>query len=48
MAAYFAMRIIDEKLKYTEVVAKYPQFKEQIDLILAIKANYKLKKGVNQ
>lgn len=46
MAAYFAMRIIDEKLKYTEVVAKYPQFKEQIDLILAI--NYKLKKGVNQ
>lgn len=38
MAAYFAMRIMDGKLEYTEVVTKYPQFKEEIDLILATKA----------
>ncbi|MGM0971696.1 MAG: hypothetical protein ACQEW2_02430 [Bacillota bacterium] len=34
MAAYFAMRIEDGKLDYTAVVTKYPQFKEDIDLIL--------------
>lgn len=34
MEAYFAMRIQQGKLKYEEVVAKYPQYKEGIDKIL--------------
>lgn len=34
MAAYFAMRIMDGKLDYTAVVAKYPKFKDDIDFIL--------------
>ena len=34
MAAYFAMRIMDGKLDYKAVVTKYPQFKEDIELIL--------------
>ena len=34
MAAYLAMRIEEGKLHYSAVVAKYPQFKEDIDLIL--------------
>lgn len=34
MAAYFAMRLEMGKLNYNTVVAKYPQFKEGIDLIL--------------
>ena len=34
MAAYFANQIIKRKLNYTQVVNKYPQFKEDIDLIL--------------
>lgn len=34
MAAYFAMRIMNKKLDYTAVVAKYPQYKEDIDMIL--------------
>lgn len=34
MAAYFAMRIMDGKLDYKAVVAKYPKFKEDIDFIL--------------
>ena len=34
MAAYFTMVIIDGKLKYSEVVAKYPQFKDDIAFLL--------------
>lgn len=34
MAAYFAMRISGGYLKYEDVIAKYPQFKEGIDKLL--------------
>ena len=34
MAAYFAMRLEAGKLNYNVVVAKYPQFQDDIDLIL--------------
>lgn len=34
MAAYLAMRIEQGKLDYSAVVAKYPQFKDDIDTIL--------------
>lgn len=34
MAAYLAMRIEAGKLDYAAVVAKYPQFKADIDEIL--------------
>lgn len=35
MAGYLASRIEKGKLNYNAVVAKYPEFKEDIDLILA-------------
>lgn len=34
MAAYLARQIRDGKLDYDEVVAKYPQYKADIDRIL--------------
>ena len=34
MAAYFAMRLEKGKLNYNAVIDKYPQFQEDIDLIL--------------
>ena len=34
MAAYFAMRLEKGKLNYNVVIDKYPQFQEDIDLIL--------------
>ena len=34
MAAYFAMRLENGKLNYNVVIDKYPQFQEDIDLIL--------------
>lgn len=34
MGAYFAMRLEKGKLNYNVVIAKYPQFQEDIDLIL--------------
>lgn len=34
MAAYLAMRIEQGKLNYSAVIAKYPQFKNDIDTIL--------------
>lgn len=34
MAAYFALRLEKGKMNYNTVVAKYPQYKEDIDLIL--------------
>lgn len=34
MAKYLAMRINGGHLDYDEVVAKYPQFKDEIDRIL--------------
>lgn len=34
MAAYFAMRIEKGKLNYSDVVGRYPQYKDDIDLIL--------------
>lgn len=36
MAKYLAMRIKAGKLDYDEVVAKYPEFKDEIDRILGI------------
>lgn len=35
MAKYFAMRIEKGKLNYTDVVQKYPEYKDSIDQILA-------------
>ena len=35
MARYLAQRIKEGKLDYDEVIKKYPQFKEEIDRILA-------------
>lgn len=34
MAKYLALRIKAGKLDYDEVIAKYPQYKEEIDRIL--------------
>lgn len=34
MGAYFASRILKRALKYSEVIEKYPEFKEDIDFIL--------------
>lgn len=34
MGAYFASRIMKKALKYEDVIRKYPEFKEDIDLIL--------------
>ena len=34
MAAYFAMRLEKGKLNYNTVVAKYPEYQEDINLIL--------------
>ena len=34
MAKYLAQRIFQGKLNYDEVVAKYPQFKDDIDRYL--------------
>ena len=34
MGAYFAMRLEKGKLNYNTVIQKYPQFKEDSDLIL--------------
>ena len=34
MAGYLAMRIETGKLDYTAVIARYPQFKADIDTIL--------------
>lgn len=34
MAAYLAKRIKEGKLDYDEVIAKYPQYKAEIDRIL--------------
>lgn len=34
MAPYLALQIIKGKLKYELVVAKYPQYKDEIDQIL--------------
>lgn len=36
MAKYLAMRIKAGKLDYDEVIAKYPEFKADIDAILGI------------
>jgi len=33
-ANYLAMRIMEGKLQYSAVVAKFPQYKDQIDAIL--------------
>ena len=35
MAKYLAMRIKQGKLDYDEVIAKYPELKEEIDKYLA-------------
>ena len=36
MAKYLAMRIKAGKLDYDEVIVKYPEFKDEIDAILAV------------
>lgn len=35
MAAYFAIRLEKGKLNYNTVIAKYPDCKEDLDMILA-------------
>lgn len=35
MARYLAMRIKAGKLSYDDVIAKYPQYKDEIDRLLA-------------
>lgn len=34
MERYLAMRIKEGKLEYTEVILKFPQYKEKIDFLL--------------
>ena len=34
MAAYFALRIMKRKVKYSKVISVYPEYKEDIDAIL--------------
>ena len=34
MAAYLAMQILKDKLNYTQVIAKFPKYEEDIDMIL--------------
>lgn len=36
MAAYLAKRIMKGKLNYNVVIAGYPEYKSEIDLILAV------------
>ena len=36
MVKYFIMRLEDGKINYNIVVEKYPQYKDEIDLILSI------------
>lgn len=36
MARYLYIRIEDGALKYEDVVAKFPQYKEEIDLYMSI------------
>lgn len=36
MARYLYIRIKDGALKYEDVVAKFPQYKEEIDLYMSI------------
>lgn len=46
MAIYLGIRIIQQKLKYKDVVAKWPQFKEGIDAYLEEKGWHINKKGI--
>lgn len=34
MAAYLAMQILKKKLNYEQVIAKFPNYEEDIDMIL--------------
>lgn len=34
MAAYFALRIMKNKLKYSKIISVYPEYKDDIDAIL--------------
>ena len=36
MATYLAMQILKKKLKYEQVMPKFPEYKEDIDTILAL------------
>ena len=36
MVKYFVMRLEDGKINYNRVVEKYPQCKDEIDLILSV------------
>lgn len=35
MVKYFIMRLEDGKINYNRVLVKYPQYKDEIDLILS-------------
>jgi len=35
MVKYFIMRLEDGKINYNRVLGKYPQYKDEIDLILS-------------
>jgi hypothetical protein len=34
MAAYFALRIMKRKIKYSKIISAFPEYKEDIDAIL--------------
>lgn len=42
MVLYMTMRIIDGKMDYKVVVTKFPQYKEEIDLILIAEGRHDL------
>lgn len=39
MVDYLVMRILEHKLKYEDVIAKYPQYKDEIDAKLGRSQN---------
>lgn len=45
MAAYFASRILKGYLKYSSVIKRYPQYKDDIDFILQCEGREDLIEG---
>ena len=44
MATYLAMQILKEKLRYEQVIPKFPEYKEDIDMILVLEGREDLVK----
>ena len=44
MATYLAMQILKEKLRYEQVILKFPEYKEDIDMILVLEGREDLVK----